>query len=212
MIVNSSGCQLECGIDEAGRGSFLGRLYVGAVIFPKDIVLDSSIVKDSKKFHSRKKREKAAEYVKTHALSYQVDWAEPSDIDAQGIGRCLTETIHRCIKKLSIKPDFLLIDGNKYQEDMTNQIPYELKIHGDDTYFSIAAASILAKVAHDNHILELLKNHSELREYQIDTNMGYGTAVHQQALRRLGVTPFHRRTFCEKTLGLRTETRQKCLI
>lgn len=212
MIVNHSGNQFECGIDEAGRGSFLGRLYVGAVIFPKEIELDTEIVKDSKKFHSRKKRAKAAEYVKTHALSYNVAWSEPHEIDANGIGVCLTETIHRCINGLSIRPEFLLIDGDRYQGDVNNQIPYELKIKGDDTYYSIAAASILAKVAHDNHILELLENHSELREYQIDTNMGYGTDNHRRAIRRLGITPYHRKTFCEKTLGLRTDNRQKCLI
>lgn len=216
MIVNQSGCQHECGVDEAGRGSFFGRLYVGAVIFPKDIQLDSTMVKDSKKFHSRRKRAQAADYVKQQALSYQVTWSEPAEIDQLGIGVCLTDAMHRCISGLKIKPDFLLIDGDRYQADLANPIDYELKVDGDNQYYSIAAASILAKVSHDNYILELLSEHPELRAYQIETNMGYGTAGHRQAIRKLGMTEYHRKTFCRKTLSdhpaTQTRGRQKCLI
>ena len=211
MIVNSSGRSLECGVDEAGRGSFFGRLYVGAVIFPVHIELDPSIVKDSKRFTSHRRRKEARDYILERALYTNVAYAEPDAIDRYGIQSCLYRTMHLAIEGLGVKPEHLLIDGDRFEP--YQDIPYELKIKGDANYFSIAAASILAKVAHDEHILEMLDQHGDLEIYDLRKNMGYGTAKHRDALKQHGVSQFHRKTFCEKTLGQRpTLGSDQCLI
>lgn len=211
MILNSSGKTLECGIDEAGRGSFFGRLYVGAVIFPMDVELDSNIVKDSKAFHSAKRRKQARDYILEKCLYSSVAYAEAEEIDRDGIMTCLWRTMHRAIETLGVEPEHLLVDGDKFEP--YKQISYDLKVKGDSQYFSIAAASILAKVAHDEHILSMLDEHPELEKYGLRTNMGYGTKIHRDALVSDGCSAFHRKTFCEKTLGLRkTVDPKSCLI
>jgi len=211
MITNSSGKNLECGVDEAGRGSFFGRLYVGAVIFSPDVELDPNIVKDSKKFCSRETRKRARDYVLEKCLYSNVAYAEPEEIDQDGILTCVMRAMHRAIEGLPVEPEHILVDGDRFIP--YKMVPYDLKIKGDSLYYSIAAASILAKVAHDEHILQILGEHPELEEYGLKKNMGYGTKVHRESLQKLGCSEFHRKTFCEKTLGLRkTIDPLQCLI
>ena len=211
MIVNSSGKNFECGIDEAGRGSFFGRLYVGAVIFPIDVELDASLVKDSKMFYSHNRRKQARDYVLEKCLYSNVAFVDSSDIDKNGIIPSLMGAMHSAIEGLEVQPEHILVDGDRFEQ--YKQIPYDLKIKGDSHYYSIAAASILAKVAHDEHILSMLTEHPELEEYGLRTNMGYGTKIHRDALQKKGCSEFHRKTFCEKTLGTRKPTViGECLI
>jgi len=211
MIVNKSGKELECGVDEAGRGSFFGRLYVGAVIFSHEVELDPNIVKDSKKFCSRKTRARARDYILEKCLYSHVAYVEPDVIDRDGVGVCVMKTMRQAIEGLEVKPDHLLIDGDKF--DGCGDIPYETIVGGDNKYFSIAAASILAKVAHDEHITMICQEHPELAEYGLEKSMGYGTKVHRDAIKKLGCSQWHRKTFCENTLGLRKKVDPKlCLI
>lgn len=197
-MINSSG---ECGVDEAGRGSFFGRLYVGAVIFPENIELDPEIVKDSKKFHSRTRRMEARDYILKHCLYSNVAWAEPEEIDRDGIIVALMQTMHSAIRGLPVKPSHLLIDGDRFEP--YEDVSHETVIGGDSKHFSIAAASILAKVAHDEHILSMLERYPELEKYGLKKNMGYGTQQHREAIKNEGLSSYHRKVFCEKTLGLR---------
>lgn len=201
MIVNASGKNFECGVDEAGRGSFFGRLYVGAVIFPSNIELDPNIVKDSKKFYSQQRRKDARDYIINRCLYSNVAWAEASEIDREGISSVLTKTMHSAIRGLPVKPEYLIIDGDRFEP--YEDVPHKTVVNGDSTYFSVAAASILAKVAHDEYILEICNAHPELEKYGLKKNMGYGTKQHREALQEGGVSDYHRKTFCEKTLGLR---------
>ena len=207
MILNESGKELECGIDEAGRGSFFGRLYVGAVIFPTEVDLDPEIIKDSKKIHSHKKRVEARKYIIDNCLYYGVAYATASEIDRNGIIPSLMSAMHKAISSLPVVPEYLLIDGDRFEPyslEGCKQIPHQTVVKGDSKYFSVAAASILAKVAHDEHILESLRANPDLDKYGLNKNMGYGTEIHRTAIREYGLSDQHRKTFCEKTLGLRT--------
>lgn len=193
--------QIEAGIDEAGRGSLLGRLYVGAAIFLPDVELNPKLVKDSKRFSSRRRRLEARDYILGKCLSYGVAYCEPWEIDQHGLMPSLMKAMHEAIRKLEIIPEHLLVDGNYFepyfhpQKPGFEMIPHTCVIRGDSTYYSIAAASILAKVAHDEHIEQLVKENPILSEYGIDRNMGYGARQHLEMLETIGPTKFHRKSF-----------------
>jgi ribonuclease HII len=195
---------LEVGLDEAGRGSLLGRLYVGAVVFPPEAELDPAMVKDSKKFTSRLRRLKARDYILEECLDYSVAYCEPEEIDQSGLMPSLMRTMHRAIRQLDLMPDHLLVDGNYFEPYFHpdrpgfEMIPHTCVVDGDDQYFSIAGGSILAKVAHDEHIQSLVKENPILREYGIERNMGYGSKQHMEAIKEHGKTPFHRHSFGAK--------------
>ena len=211
---------LEIGVDEAGRGPLFGRVYTAAVILPKDDSFDFSKVKDSKKFHSKKKIEEAAEYVKENALAWYVSYEDEKKIDEINILQATQLSMHNCIdevrkkynrkmkeKEKREKKDYsysLLIDGNYFNpitsfNKETNRIetvPYMTVEGGDNKYASIAAASILAKVERDKYIDELCEKNPELAEhYGIDSNKGYGAKRHIDGIKEHGITIWHRRSF-----------------
>jgi len=190
---------LEAGLDEAGRGCLSGRVYVAAVILPKEIEGDMyTQIKDSKKL-SRKKRHILRQYIERIALSYSVAYAEPAEVDSLNILQATLQTMHKAIDGLSLEPEQLLIDGNHfhmYTSKSGSFIPHELVINGDNIYYSIAAASILAKVYHDEYVQELCRNDPKLQEkYDWLNNMCYGTRSHMSGIREYGISKHHRTSF-----------------
>lgn len=209
---------IEIGVDEAGRGPLFGRVYTAAVILPKDGSFDCTMVKDSKKYHSKKKIDAAAEYVKQHSLAWCVTWEDEKTIDNINILQATQQSMHTSIlgaQKVFEKKVFenvdaysysyhLLIDGNYFKPIVTfnkatcnfDTTPYTTVESGDNTYASIAAASILAKVSRDNYIEELCAEHPELSlHYSIDSNKGYGAKKHIDGIKQHGITIWHRRSF-----------------
>ena len=192
---------VEAGIDEAGRGCLSGRVYVGAVILPREFPDDKyKEIKDSKKL-SKKKRTELKEYIEKNAISYSVSYTEPSIIDSKNILEATLDTMHDCVNKLiakGIKPDLLLVDGNRWKMYTTTEgdvIPNQLIKSGDNKYYSIAAASILAKVYHDEHIKFLCNQNPDYNKYDWLNNMCYGTKKHLEAIEKYGITKYHRKTF-----------------
>lgn len=188
---------IEVGIDEAGRGPLLGRVYVGAVILPPDDPdFDYSLMRDSKKL-SVKRRLEAYEHIKEHAINWTFAYSDEKQIDKENILQATFTAMHRAIDQLLVRPDHLLVDGDKfriYTED-NKIVPHLCVEEGDNTYASIAAASIVAKVEHDKYIDELCDEHPELEVYGLRTNRGYGTAQHIAAIKQHGITKWHRRSF-----------------
>jgi len=203
----------EMGMDEVGRGPMFGRVYAAAAILPKDF--DHSQMKDSKKFHSKKKIVQVAEYIKSHAIAYSIQYEDESVIDSINILQASQSAMHKCVsdimKTTSLhnhsfhsKNTLLLVDGNyfnphtKFNKDTgkIEQIHHKCVEGGDNTYSSIAAASILAKVARDQYIDDLCAEHPELAErYSIDTNKGYGSKKHMDGIKQFGITQWHRKSF-----------------
>ena len=202
---------LEIGVDEAGRGPLLGRVYSAAVILPKDNSFDHSKMKDSKRFHSKKQIEEVAEYIKQHAVAWYVSFEDEKVIDQINILQATQKAMHSCILNVRYQckenPNVqfhLLIDGNYFnpltvynkQSNKLEIIPYSCITGGDNKYSAIAAASILAKVERDKYIEELCKENPELIEkYGIDQNKGYGAKRHLDGIKKYGITVWHRRSF-----------------
>ena len=200
---------VEIGIDEAGRGPMFGRVYIGAVVLPKDSKqFDFSKMKDSKKFHSDKKIKEAAEYIKSHAIAWSVTYAEHAEIDAKNIRKatidCMHNAVNDLIEKMKKTADelYLLVDGNdfipmmKLCDDSYTQIPHKCIESGDNTYASIAAASILAKVTRDEYIMQMCRENPELNtQYDLESNKGYGTKKHMDGIKTYGISQWHRKSF-----------------
>ena len=202
---------IEVGIDEAGRGPMFGRVYAGVVVLPKDDSFDHSQMKDSKKFHSKKKIEQVAEYIKENAIAWAVEYEDEQTIDEINILQATQSAMHKGIKTVLTKmPDLhldnilLLVDGNYFKPYTTlnktktklETIKYKMVEGGDNKYTSIAAASILAKVERDKYIDELCVLNPELIEhYGIDSNKGYGSKKHMDGIKQHGITKWHRKTF-----------------
>jgi ribonuclease HII len=202
---------IECGIDEAGRGPMFGRVYAGLAILPKDDTFDHSQMKDSKKFHSKKKIEQVAEYIKEHAIAWAVEYEDEQTIDDINILQATQSAMHKCIKTvlkqikdLNIENMLLLVDGNYFKpfsllnssKTKLEYIKYQMIEGGDNKYTSIAAASILAKVERDKYIEDLCSLNPELIEhYGIDSNKGYGSKKHMDGIKEYGITKWHRKTF-----------------
>jgi ribonuclease HII len=203
----------EIGVDEVGRGPLFGRVYTAAVILPKDDTFQHFKMKDSKKFTSKKKIEQMSEYIKQHAIAWAISYEDERVIEEINILQATQKSMHSCIKSLFETGDKLeltynncqlLIDGNYFKpithfnkdRGMVESIPYVCVEGGDNTYTSIAAASILAKVARDQYIDELCVLHPELIEkYSIHTNKGYGAKKHLDGIALHGITIWHRRNF-----------------
>jgi ribonuclease HII len=207
----------EIGIDEAGRGPLFGRVYTAAVVLPKDDSFDHSKMKDSKKFHSKKKIEEVAEYIKQNAIAWYVSYEDEKVIDSINILQATQKSMHTSI--LEVRKQLLqyfkennkidseinlLVDGNYFNpitflNKKTNKIesiPYVTIEGGDNKYSAIAAASILAKVYRDKYIDELCEENPELSEhYGIDSNKGYGAKKHLDGIKEHGITIWHRRSF-----------------
>ena len=178
---------IEAGCDEAGRGCLAGPVYAAAVILPKDYV--NPQLNDSKKLTERQ-RYALREVILKDAVAYAVGIVSNQEIDEINILNASFLAMHRAIDQLLVRPQHLLIDGNRFSPYPF--IPHTTIIKGDGKYMSIAAASILAKTYRDDFMNELAK---EYPEYGWQDNKGYPTKAHRQAIARFGLTPYHRTTF-----------------
>lgn len=184
--------RLEAGCDEAGRGPLAGPVYAAAVILPQDF--HHPLLNDSKQM-SEKNRDLLRPIIEKEAVAWAVEEVSAAEIDELNILWASVTGMQRAVRRLSVKPDFLLIDGNKFRP--FDGFPYQTVVHGDATYASIAAASVLAKTYRDEHMRKLAL---EYPQYGWDRNMGYPTAEHIEAVRRYGLTPHHRKSFHVKEL------------
>lgn len=178
---------IEAGCDEAGRGCLAGAVYAAAVILPKDF--ENEELNDSKQLTERQ-RYKLREVIEQNALAWAVGVVSPEEIDKINILNASFLAMHRAINNLKIRPEFLLIDGNRFNK--YKDIPYQTIVKGDGKYLSIAAASILAKTYRDDYMNKL---DQEYPQYDWKDNKGYPTKKHRQAIRDYGVTPYHRMTY-----------------
>ena len=182
---------LICGVDEVGRGPLCGPVVSAAVVLPNGFT--DSRIKDSKKIKSSKKMKEIADFIKENAISYSIGISTAKEIDDINILQSTYVAMHRAIDGLNLTPSKLLIDGNSFKP--YRDIPYECVIKGDAKHIEIAAASIIAKNFRDEMMVELAK---EYPDYKWETNSGYGTKDHIEAIKRVGLTPHHRITFCTK--------------
>tara|TARA_Y100000591_G_C21785943_1_gene673789 strand:+ start:257 stop:874 length:618 start_codon:yes stop_codon:yes gene_type:complete len=185
---------IEVGLDEVARGCMFGRVYTAAVIWPEDFEEDPNyIIKDSKKL-TKKKREELYDYIINTALDWNINYMEHYEIDKLNILQATMKSMHINLDNLLIDVDHILVDGTNFNQ--YSNIPYTCIPKGDNKYYSIAAASILAKVAHDRYIEELCKNEPELHEkYDLLNNMGYGTKNHMDNIKKYGISEYHRKSF-----------------
>lgn len=195
---------LVAGIDEAGRGSLISRVYSAIVVLPENFLElcseEKIIIRDSKKM-TKLQREKSRRFIERYAIDYNVQYSEHWEIDKVGILRATMNSMNRCIEKLIMPVDKLYVDGD-YFDNYHKEIPYECIIRGDNIVPEIACASILAKTYRDEYIKNLFEeNKEELEKYGIDRNMGYGTKVHMEAITENGFTEFHRKSFCKKSFS-----------
>jgi ribonuclease HII len=200
--------EYEIGVDECARGPMFGRLYTAAVILPKDESFRHDLMKDSKKIKSRTKMRELSDYIKEHAVAWHIDFVEASVIDEinirQAVLRSMRESIRQVLVKIQNTSVQLVVDGNDFPPytvfdtttETLREIPSVTVEKGDGTYSFIAAASILAKNAHDEYILDLCEQHPLLKtRYSLHENVGYGTAKHMAGIREHGITQWHRKTY-----------------
>lgn len=178
---------IEAGCDEAGRGCLTGSVYAAAVILPKDYRNDA--LNDSKRL-SASRRYKLREEIMRDAVAWAVGVVTPSEIDEINILNASILAMHRAVDQLSVRPQALIIDGNRFRP--YQDLPYTTIVKGDGKYQSIAAASILAKTFRDDYMKEL---HEQYPFYGWNRNAGYPTREHREAIREHGITPYHRKTF-----------------
>jgi ribonuclease HII len=186
------GVQLIAGVDEAGRGPLAGPVCAAAVILPAGLEIPG--LNDSKKL-TDKQRRVLFPIIQEKAIAYGIAFATEKEIDEINILQATFLAMERAISQLAVKPELLLIDGNRKREF---GIPAETVVHGDSLSASIAAASVLAKVTRDNYMLEQAKLYPQ---YAFDVHKGYGTKAHYAALESYGSCPLHRMTFLKKFYG-----------
>lgn len=185
----NQGYKYICGVDEAGRGPLCGPVVAAAVILPKDICIEG--VNDSKKL-SEKKREKLYDDIMARALAVGVGISDVDVIEKVNILNATKLAMIQAINNLQITPDYVIVDGNQ-KIDIT--IPLDTVIKGDSKSESIACASIIAKVTRDRMLLKYDKAYPE---YGFSKHKGYGTKLHIEAIKKYGITPIHRTSFCKK--------------
>ena len=178
---------IEAGCDEAGRGCLAGPVTAAAVILPKNF--KHPVLNDSKKL-TAKQRFALREEIINSAVAWKVAFIDNHQIDKINILRASILAMHNAVADLETTPEFLLIDGNSFSP--FREIKYKTIIKGDGLYFSIAAASVLAKTFRDEYMEEI---HLEFPEFQWNKNKGYPTADHRNAIMKYGITPYHRRSF-----------------
>lgn len=179
--------RIEAGCDEAGRGCLAGSVYAAAVILPPDF--QNEELNDSKQL-SEKKRYLLRPIIEREAIAWAVGIVTPEEIDSINILKASFLAMHRAIEQLTVKPEHLLIDGNRFTP--YPDISHTTVIKGDGKYLSIAAASILAKTYRDDYMNSLA---AEYPAYHWTENKGYPTKAHREAIRESGITPYHRKTF-----------------
>ena len=184
--------RLEAGCDEAGRGPLAGPVFAAAVILPEGF--SHPLLNDSKQM-SEKARDLLREVIEREALAWAVEAVEAEEIDTVNILNASILGMQRAVRRLSPRPEFLLVDGNRFKP--CDGIPYRTIVHGDATYASIAAASVLAKTWRDAYMRQIAADYPQ---YGWEHNMGYPTREHIEAIRRYGYTPHHRKSFHPKEL------------
>jgi ribonuclease HII len=187
LLTNHSKHILECGTDEAGRGCLAGPVTAAAVILPENF--KNQTLNDSKQL-SEKKRELLKPIIETDAFCFGVAHVFQEDIDTINILNASILAMHKAIDGLSNIPEFIIVDGNKFKP--YKNIPFETIVKGDGKYLSIAAASILAKTYRDAYMNSI---HKEYPMYQWNQNKGYPTKAHRDAIRKYGITKYHRKSF-----------------
>ena len=178
---------IEAGCDEAGRGCLAGSVYAAAVILPKDY--HNELLNDSKQL-TAKKRYLLREQIERDAIAWAVGIVTPKEIDEMNILRASITAMHRAVDQLKVRPEALIIDGNRFYK--YQDLPHTTIVKGDGKYLAIAAASILAKTYRDDYMAEL---HKEFPHYGWDRNAGYPTKEHREGIRQHGTTSYHRMTF-----------------
>lgn len=187
LAFNFSGFKYECGCDEAGRGCLAGPVVAAAVILPKNFQCD--LLNDSKQL-SEKQRDLLRFIIEKEALAWSVAEVDNHEIDKINILNASILAMHKAINKLKIKPEFIIVDGNKFKP--YQEIPHKTIVKGDSKYLSIAAASVLAKTHRDELMYRL---HDQFPQYDWKQNKAYPTKKHKAAIREFGVTNYHRLTF-----------------
>ena len=187
LLINHSNYSLECGTDEAGRGCLAGPVTAAAVILPKKF--KNSILNDSKQL-SEKKRDLLKPVIEAQALAFGIAHVFQEEIDCINILNASILAMHKSIDLLAKKPQFIIVDGNKFKP--YNDIPFETIIKGDGKYLSIAAASVLAKTYRDIYMNTI---HEEYPMYNWKQNKGYPTREHRVAIKKYGITKYHRKSF-----------------
>lgn len=178
---------VEVGCDEAGRGCLAGSVYAAAVILPPDY--ENELLNDSKKL-SAKKRYTLRVEIERDAVAWAVGVVTPEEIDKINILNASFLAMHRALDQLKVRPEAVIVDGNRFKP--YQELPFTTIVKGDGKYLSIAAASILAKTYRDDYMQTLAK---EYPQYDWQSNMGYPTKKHRQAISEHGVTPYHRKSF-----------------
>jgi ribonuclease HII len=202
LILKHSAFKYETGTDEAGRGCLAGPVTAAAVILPEDFKLD--LLNDSKQL-SEKIREHLRPLIQQKALCYHVAHIEPNVIDEINILNASIRAMQDCIVKLSPVPQYIIVDGNRFKS--VDNIPHSCIIKGDSKYLSIAAASVLAKTYRDEYMSKL---HEEFPMYNWKNNKGYPTLEHREAIRKYGITKYHRKTFRMLPEQMELELEMQC--
>lgn len=178
---------IEAGCDEAGRGCLAGSVYAAAVILPPDY--QNELLNDSKKL-TAKKRYALREEIERDAIAWAVGIVTPEEIDKINILNASFLAMHRALDQLMVRPEAVIVDGNRFKP--YQDLPSTTIVKGDGKFLSIAAASILAKTYRDDYMLSLAE---EYPQYDWQSNMGYPTKKHRQAIREHGITPYHRKSY-----------------
>ncbi|MEY5069195.1 MAG: hypothetical protein RLZ47_1057 [Bacteroidota bacterium] len=178
---------LEAGCDEAGRGCLAGPVFAAAVILPKDF--HHPLLNDSKQLNETQRKQLRIE-IEAQALAFAVAQVDHEEIDRINILQASFLAMHRALDTLKTKPEFILVDGNRFKK--YQDLPYQCIIKGDGKYFSIAAASILAKTYRDDFMERIAVQYPQ---YDWSSNKGYPTIKHREAVLQYGFSPYHRRSF-----------------
>lgn len=181
--------QLEAGCDEAGRGCLVGPVVAAAVILPSNF--NHEWLNDSKQL-TEKRREILRPIIEKEAIAWSVSFVDHHKVDEMNILNASIFAMHEAVNQLQVKPDFLLIDGNRFH---AHAIPHECFVKGDSRFKSIAAASILAKTHRDDYMSQI---HQEYPHYEWNRNKGYATKKHRMAIQEYGFSPYQRATFVVK--------------
>ncbi len=185
--------KIEAGCDEAGRGCLAGSVYAAAVILPDNY--ENEALNDSKQL-TDKRRKQLREIILRDAVAWAVGIVTPEEIDKMNILNASILAMHRALDQLSIRPEAIIVDGNRFKpyhdSQSGNILPHTTIVKGDGKYLSIAAASILAKTYRDDYMDQLAE---EYPQYDWLSNKGYPTKKHREAIRQYGITPYHRKTF-----------------
>lgn len=187
LLLRYSEAHYECGCDEAGRGCLAGPVVAAAVILPDGFTCPE--LNDSKQL-TEHERERLRPLIESEALAWAVAEVDNREIDAINILQASILAMHRAIDRLAVRPDFIIVDGNRFKP--YGDTPHATIVKGDARYLSIAAASVLAKTHRDALMRRL---HTEYPQYDWLKNKAYPTAAHREAITRYGVTPYHRLTF-----------------